>query len=122
LLDIGSGNGSPGLVLGLLRPDLRVTLLEPRVKRWAFLREAARAAGRADIEVLRERHHQYQGPQADNLTLRGLAVPLDELLPSLTSDGQILVFGPVRAAGPGLHVEVFGEGRARIHRLRRRST
>src|SRR4051794_36598931 len=29
LVDIGSGNGSPGLVLALLRRDLRVTLLEP---------------------------------------------------------------------------------------------
>src|SRR5687768_11160821 len=47
LLDIGSGNGSPGLVLGLLRPDLKTTLLEPRMRRWAFLREAARRAGRA---------------------------------------------------------------------------
>ena len=44
LLDVGSGNGSPGLVLALLRPRLDVTLLEPRQRRWAFLREAARAA------------------------------------------------------------------------------
>ena len=46
LVDVGSGNGSPGLVLALLRDDLSVTLLEPRQKRWAFLREASRRAGR----------------------------------------------------------------------------
>src|SRR4029079_12504316 len=46
LLDVGSGNGSPGLVLGLLRPELELVLLEPRLKRWAFLREALRRASR----------------------------------------------------------------------------
>ena len=56
LLDLGSGNGSPGLVLAALRPDLPVTLLEPRQRRWAFLREAARATGRADVDVRRCRH------------------------------------------------------------------
>ena len=45
LIDVGSGNGSPGLVLALVRDDLEVTLLEPRARRWAFLREAARASG-----------------------------------------------------------------------------
>src|SRR4051812_3127442 len=52
VLDIGSGNGSPGIVLAALRPDLLLTLLEPRQKRWAFLREAARAVGRPDLDVL----------------------------------------------------------------------
>jgi 16S rRNA (guanine527-N7)-methyltransferase len=52
LIDVGSGNGSPGLVLATLRPDLSATLLEPRQRRWAFLREAARAV-RADVDVRR---------------------------------------------------------------------
>ena len=51
LVDIGSGNGSPGLVLAVLRPDLSAVLLEPRQRRWAFLREAARAVGRPDVDV-----------------------------------------------------------------------
>ena len=46
LIDVGSGNGSPGLVLALVRDDLEVTLLEPRTRRWAFLKEAARASAR----------------------------------------------------------------------------
>jgi 16S rRNA (guanine(527)-N(7))-methyltransferase RsmG len=101
LIDVGSGNGSPGLVLALLRPDLRVTLLEPRQKRWAFLREAARAAGRPDVEVLRQRHHQYPGPRAATVTIRALALPLDELAGLLEDDGRVLVFGPHPFATPG---------------------
>jgi 16S rRNA (guanine527-N7)-methyltransferase len=36
--DVGSGAGAPGVVLQLLRPELALTLVEPRAKRVAFLR------------------------------------------------------------------------------------
>jgi 16S rRNA (guanine527-N7)-methyltransferase len=38
VVDVGSGAGAPGLALSLLRPDLRVTLVEPLAKRVSFLR------------------------------------------------------------------------------------
>jgi 16S rRNA (guanine527-N7)-methyltransferase len=93
LLDIGSGNGSPGLVLALLRPDLCVSLLEPRLKRWAFLREACRSVGRPDIQVRRERHDEYPGPAAEVVTLRGLALPLRAVLSLVAVGGRVIVFG-----------------------------
>jgi 16S rRNA (guanine527-N7)-methyltransferase len=37
-VDVGSGAGAPGLVLQVLRPELDLTLVEPRAKRIAFLR------------------------------------------------------------------------------------
>jgi 16S rRNA (guanine527-N7)-methyltransferase len=37
LADLGAGAGFPGLVLKLVRPDLHLTLVEPREKRAAFL-------------------------------------------------------------------------------------
>jgi 16S rRNA (guanine527-N7)-methyltransferase len=93
ILDVGSGNGSPGLVLALLRPELSATLLEPRARRWAFLLEAARSVGRPDIRVLRVRHDAYPGPPARNLTLRGLALPLADLGRLVEEGGRLLVFG-----------------------------
>lgn len=93
LIDVGSGNGSPGLVLALLRPDVSATLLEPRLKRWAFLREAARAAGRPEVEVRRERHDTYRGAPGEVVVMRGLALPLGELRPLLERGGRIVVFG-----------------------------
>ena len=107
LIDVGSGNGSPGLVFALLRDDLEVTLLEPRARRWAFLREGARAAGRS-VRVLRVRHDGYPGPPARTVTLRGLTLSLADLAPLVEAGGRLIVLGgrPQRA-GP---FEPTGEG------------
>ena len=45
LVDVGSGGGFPGLVLAVVLPALRVTLVEASAKRAAFLRETAGALG-----------------------------------------------------------------------------
>jgi 16S rRNA (guanine527-N7)-methyltransferase len=38
VIDVGTGAGAPGLPIAILRPDLRVALVEPLQKRVAFLR------------------------------------------------------------------------------------
>jgi 16S rRNA (guanine527-N7)-methyltransferase len=55
LLDVGTGAGAPGLALALLRPDLRVTLVEPLAKRASFLRLVVGEVGRADVSIERAR-------------------------------------------------------------------
>jgi 16S rRNA (guanine527-N7)-methyltransferase len=107
LIDVGSGNGSPGLVYALVREDLAVTLLEPRQRRWAFLRDAARLAGAAGrVEVVRSRHDEYQGRSAETVALRALALPLPELDHLVAPGGAILVLGgQPRAAAPFVEVE-----------------
>jgi 16S rRNA (guanine527-N7)-methyltransferase len=110
LIDVGSGNGSPGLVLAVLRPELPVVLLEPRRRRWAFLREASRAAGRPDVEVLRLRHDRYEGPAAATVTVRGLDLPLAALAPLVGEGGRALLFGAGRVAEAGWRAEAGGPG------------
>lgn len=110
LVDVGSGNGSPGLVLALLREDLEVTLLEPRARRWAFLREAARATGRAGIDVQRRRHDSYAGAPAETVTLRALALPLAELQGLVRPQGRLIVFGGQPQAGTGFTPTDEGQG------------
>ncbi len=101
LIDVGSGSGSPGLVFALLRDDLEVTLLEPRVRRWAFLREAARSALEAgSVGVVRARHDGYDGPAAATVSLRAIALPLRELAPLVAPGGRILVLGGRPLAEP----------------------
>jgi 16S rRNA (guanine527-N7)-methyltransferase len=106
LLDVGTGNGAPGLLLGLLDPGRPVTLLEPRARRWAFLREAARACGRPDIDVRRERHEEYRGAPADNVTVRALRLTRGALERLIAPGGQALISWPLAGAsrlavGPG---------------------
>jgi 16S rRNA (guanine527-N7)-methyltransferase len=110
LVDVGSGNGSPGLVLALLRDDLEVTLFEPRARRWAFLREAARASGRPGIRVERHRHDTYAGPPFATVTLRALALPLGALVGLVAPGGRVIVFGGRPALEPGFAASAEGEG------------
>ena len=42
VVDLGSGGGVPGLVIGLARPDLHLVLLDARAKRCRFLEAALR--------------------------------------------------------------------------------
>lgn len=52
LLDVGTGAGFPGLVCKAARPELTVTLVEPRLKRVSFLRHVIRTLGLTGVEVL----------------------------------------------------------------------
>src|SRR5690606_40495844 len=55
LVDIGSGAGLPGVVLAIIRPDVRVTLLEPLLRRTVFLSEITEILKLDNVEVLRGR-------------------------------------------------------------------
>jgi 16S rRNA (guanine527-N7)-methyltransferase len=55
LLDIGAGAGLPGLVVALLRADVRVELWEARERRCAFLRAASQATGASNVTVAQRR-------------------------------------------------------------------
>jgi 16S rRNA (guanine527-N7)-methyltransferase len=46
VVDVGSGAGLPGIPLGLARPDLALTLVEPMARRVEFLEEAVAELGR----------------------------------------------------------------------------
>ena len=76
--DVGSGAGLPGLPLALVRPDVRVVLVEPLLRRATFLGEAVSALGLEDrVEVLRGRAEDV-GLEVDVVTARAVA-PLDRL-------------------------------------------
>jgi 16S rRNA (guanine(527)-N(7))-methyltransferase RsmG len=78
MLDVGSGNGFPAVPLLLARPRLRGVLLEPRERRWAFLREVVRELGLA-AEVVRSRAAEHEGVGYTAITVRG--VEIGEWLP-----------------------------------------
>jgi 16S rRNA (guanine527-N7)-methyltransferase len=98
LLDLGTGAGFPGLILAIARPDLRVTLVEPRERKWAFLRAVVRK-GALSCRCLAARVTASTLPEfpepADVVTLRALRLePLafERLLPALAPDARILLW------------------------------
>jgi 16S rRNA (guanine527-N7)-methyltransferase len=55
LVDVGAGAGFVGVTLAVLRPDARCVLLEPAMKRYAFLRAVARELLLPNLEPRAER-------------------------------------------------------------------
>jgi 16S rRNA (guanine527-N7)-methyltransferase len=55
LLDIGSGAGFPGMVLGIAKPQVRVSLLESSKKKCEFLKRAAFSTGIEGLTILNDR-------------------------------------------------------------------
>ncbi len=79
LVDLGSGAGLPGIVLALVLPDVEVVLLEPALRRAAFLDECVVELALGNARVVRARAEQMTGElAADVVTARAVA-PLDRL-------------------------------------------
>jgi len=71
LLDVGSGGGLPGVPLLCARPGWSGVLLEPRQKRWAFLKTVVRELD-LDARVATERFEQWQSGTVDLITVRAV--------------------------------------------------
>jgi 16S rRNA (guanine527-N7)-methyltransferase len=78
--DIGSGAGLPGLVLAIARPDLTVTLLEPLLRRTAFLDEVIDELGITGVDVHRGRAESLHGIRTFDVVTSRAVAPLDRLL------------------------------------------
>lgn len=77
LVDIGSGAGFPGLALKLVAPEMRVTLIEARQKKCAFLKEVVRQCGFSHVEVVAKRFEEWARREegtADLITTRAVTV------------------------------------------------
>lgn len=93
VVDVGSGAGLPGIPLAVLRPDLKVTLLESMARRTAFLSEAVEELELAPrVEVVRARAEEHEG-RYDRVVSRAVAA-LPRLLgwcvPLCAKGGRVL--------------------------------
>ena len=52
VVDVGSGGGFPAIPLAAVRPDVAMTMVEPRGKKAAFLRHVARTLGLENARIL----------------------------------------------------------------------
>ncbi|CAM2973315.1 16S rRNA (guanine(527)-N(7))-methyltransferase RsmG [Mycobacterium intermedium] len=103
VVDVGSGAGLPGLPLAIARPDLRVVLLEPLLRRSEFLSEVVADLG-LDVEVVRGRAEDAavrKGLGKFDAAVSRAVAALDKLakwsMPVLKEDGRMLAIKGERA-------------------------
>jgi len=71
VIDLGSGAGFPGVPIAMLKPKVRVTLIESNGKKAAFLNEVIRTLNLGNVTVFKNRAEAY--PEAAQLvTMRAV--------------------------------------------------
>jgi 16S rRNA (guanine527-N7)-methyltransferase len=120
--DLGSGGGSPAIPLKVVRPAIRLTMVEASSKKAAFLREAIHAVGLSDAVVLdawvEALAHRVRAGSVEVVTVRALKID-EELIAAVTHllkiGGRLLLFGSdTEPALPGFRIaeirKLPGEG------------
>lgn len=96
LLDIGSGAGFPGLVLAIAFPNLKITLLEPTLKRCNFLNEVIKVLDLSNVKVVNDRAENYVKEKRESFDLvtsravSRLNMLLELSIPFLTIQGTMI--------------------------------
>ena len=99
LLDAGTGAGLPGLVLAIVRPDVRCTLLDPVRKKTRFCAHAAMTLGLDNVEVASERLAAHRPPHRYSTVISRATLSIVDLVagarPLLDTPGRIVAMkGP----------------------------
>lgn len=115
-IDVGSGGGSPGIPFSLASPNIRMILVESKVRKSAFLREVVRQLGLSEVAVDNRRFEELLARSelleaTDLLTLRAVRPDLklwNTVQAFLRPGGRVLWFGSsggTRVEGVPLLVE-----------------
>lgn len=123
--DVGSGAGLPGLVLAIRRPDLRVTLVEPLLRRTTFLEEVAAQLQLRNVEVVRSRAEALHGSRDFSVVTSRAVAPLPRLLawsmPLVRRGGEVLAMKGASAdeevQAAAVDLRRWGGGQVRVETL-----
>jgi 16S rRNA (guanine527-N7)-methyltransferase len=116
--DLGSGAGFPGLPIKIARPDLRITMIEPRQKRAAFLTTVCALIKIQGVEIVEATIDPKHPPAAlagrfDCVLTRAVAEPQAAkgvASPLLRSGGLLVIWASehqAASAGPGFTVRRY---------------
>jgi len=104
ILDVGSGGGSPAIPLKIQIPHASLVMVESKIRKGAFLREAVRKLGLANVRVESRRFEELLTDASvheccDVVTIRAVRIQLATLVATqafLKLDGRLVLF-----RGPG---------------------
>jgi len=115
VIDVGSGAGLPGIPLAVLRPDLKITLLDSLRKRVVFLETVIRELGLNNVAAVHARaedaahdvHYRERFDIALARAVAALPVLLELLLPFVKTGGTTVAY-----KGPSVEDELTAGKRA----------
>lgn len=96
IVDVGTGAGFPGMPLAIVRPSLRVTLLDSLGKRVDFLKETCKALELDNTECVHARAEEFAGAQREifdaavSRAVAALPVLCELSLPLVRISGRML--------------------------------
>lgn len=101
LIDIGSGGGSPAIPLRIVRPNLKLWMVESKGRKAAFLRECVRELGLTDVFVENARAEELLTQPAltesmDYASVRAVRLDarfLNTMQAFVKPGGSLLLFG-----------------------------
>jgi len=111
VLDVGSGGGFPGIPLKILRPDLRLVLIDPVQKKCSFLNSMIGLLTLHDVSTFNGTIEQYAKRPLDHVidmvVVRALKFQdIKEHIPTLlNSNGKVVLY----RADPITHQELDGK-------------
>jgi len=71
--DIGTGAGYPGLILAIVKKDIKSYLIEPRAKRVSFLNFVKASLGLKNLTILQKRAENLKDLKVDLITSRAVS-------------------------------------------------
>lgn len=77
--DIGTGGGFPGMILAILHPEMKFTLVDSIAKKCKFLEECVIQLGLNNVEVITSRAENIKNKKFSTILSRGVA-KTDQLL------------------------------------------
>jgi 16S rRNA (guanine527-N7)-methyltransferase len=108
VLDVGSGGGVPGIVLAVLRPDLKISLVDSVGKKVMVLKDIVEHL-KLDIPVIHDRAEELLKQESFNTLVVRAVAPLKKLLQWLQTSWQS--FGRLIVIKGPAWVEERGEAR-----------
>jgi len=124
-LDLGSGAGLPGIPIKIARPDIELTLIEPKRWRYLFLQRVAEVLSLENVTVFPGRAEDLSGSQpGHDIALVRAVAKLGDLIPIafplLGPGGLIIAYKSKDVLGEMSHaIGTFASNTARVVGIKR---